>query len=304
MSDKSVALEWNDPLLIRDFFYIETDRIGSMVAQMHGSGSRNVIVENHNQSSGLGISAGLGAPTRHLLHGKIDASKTNGSSVAETYNPFIPDVMAFTDYVLAREAADDRDYDVSQLRRVIGKIALYDLEAFKRLLSDDGIKGLITSKWKVIYKAFGEDEENSTGTNALTPVAKRKYDRIAAKRSAKETHELREALNETLVLSIAAFFRTLDIPVVGRLTDDRGREFWFTLNKNFLSHVNGELLLKYKGEVPGYWNIVCVVDQVPGEEVDAVHPLDLVLSQIHEIRDELFRIEYLISPLVIYRDLG
>lgn len=304
MSDKNITLEWNDPLLIRDFFYIETDRIGSMMAQMHGSGSRNVIVENHNQSSGFGISAGLGAPTRHLMHGKIDGSKTNGSSVAETYNPFIPDVMAFTDYVLAREAGDDRDYDVSQLRRIIGKIALYDLEAFKRLLSDDGIKNLISSKWKLIHTAFGEDDETSSNTNPPAPIAKRKDDRIAAKRSAKEANELREAFNETLVLSIAAFFRTLDIPVVGRLTDDRGREFWFTLNKNFLSHVNGELLLKYKGEVPGYWNIVCVVDQVPGEEVDAIHPLDLILSQIHEIRDELFEVEYLISPLVIYRNLG
>jgi hypothetical protein len=98
-------------------------------------------------------------------------------------------------------------------------------------------------------------------------------------------------------------FKNLDIPVVGNITDELGKVFWFTLNKEFISHVNGELMLKYAGAVPGLWTVVCIIDQVPTDNQPPSNQLDEFLGNFLEMRNQLFDVAYMISPLILYRNL-
>jgi hypothetical protein len=188
-------------------------------------------------------------------------------------------------------------------------MSLFDLQAIKSVLSDEGFKKLVSDKCDLVFSLV--ESYNDEGPFFDPPPLKEipqtanKNVRDSLKSENERLQSLADLQKHATVLGFAAFFRTLDIPVVGNIVDDDGRVFWFTLNKQFLSHVNGEIILKYCGEVPGYWNIDCIIDQAPSSPTAAPsNELEQIIHALHDIRNGLFKVEYMVSPLTIYRNLN
>jgi hypothetical protein len=296
-----------DNQIVRDFFYVETDRVSSMAAQLNANGARNSVTETRTSTTGNKLTGGFGSPAKTIAHISGEISVADADNRTEAYNPFIKEIGEFSQFVKSRESIPPKAIGVSQLRDIVGSMALYDVEAFKAMLNDQNINSLIKDKWKIIAELFDSEsdvEEQQKKQNEPRSQVKQKRDRIALSSLQKSAGETRDFKNQALVYSVAAMFKTLDIPVIGNIVDDEGRTFWFTLNKKFLSHVNGELILKYKGQIPGLWTVACIIDDTPGLEIKAHWPaLDEVLNEFHTMREQAVKIDYLISPLVIYREL-
>jgi hypothetical protein len=206
---------------IKDFFYVENARVSSLAGQMNEHGNKTVVVETKSLTQNIGLSGGLGSPAKSFIHVTANANKGNNDQKAETFNPYNQELSQFADYVAAQEFFPPQPYDVSQLRSIIGRVSLYDLQAFKSLLKDENISSLIKDKWSVIARHLDvseifEDFWADVTEKAASPSAsqRNKYEekKEAAALSAQKAED-KELLTKALLFGMTAFFKNKAYPV-------------------------------------------------------------------------------------------
>lgn len=254
-----------------DFMYVDKNKVASLLAQFLSEGLIEEQSTSVERTEGRKRSIGFSSAKMFSLLGiSAEAGDSNANKTEETVrkNPEWAQAKALIQYVADAEAQQScADEQVGQLRILSGKLSIYDLNAFRRIVENSGLKDassellsqnpqILWNDVKIIDQKIDElensksTEKNISNINSRIKNLKLKRDTITKDIS---------VISRLIVEGISEFVRSSPFSIIAIIDVDECK-YWFTLKENCLIHDQGDTILKFGFEIEGVWSVACIVD--------------------------------------------
>jgi hypothetical protein len=276
---------------VYDFLYQDSRRVSSLLAQFDSDG----VLLSFARKEMFGEGSALGAESQGDIKGSIkivaveatskvttNTSKNHGGEAARVYDVLWRNSLALLSYLqehhfLQRDLSSAR---LGQIVLVSGILKIYDLPLFRIFLEDRDVVNMII---KSVEGKNGK-KGGSSGKSG----------------------------NEVLVHKATInIVKSMPLSVQATLSND-GKTVWSVLNEACLETSASDLFLKYGYKIPGKWNMIGILDAIPGSEKDEVDErreietaMDIV-ANLSSLSKKIGRPSsaYGITPLLIFREVG
>ena len=286
---------------VYDFFYCDSRRIGSFLAQFDYSGHLERLIQRETATTGAkrGWKAQFGGGAQVVGTGgsgslSLELSPTNGGSEANerVYDPLWANALAFLDYLTQADLIQRniKNTRIGQIALLSGNLAAYDLSLLKVLWNQPFIKQLINGT---------SDQEDASN----------RRERRANKASGKRSNASQSEADASL-----AIMDYLPHSVVGTISLGQDT-IWLGLKEQNLTSPSSEVLLKHGSRIPGVWNVLGIMDAHP-EAVNSLEESQNIESGIGELGTLAMQLAgiaraalgrpasaYGMTPLLIFREV-
>ena len=283
-------------------FFHDSRRIGSFLAQFDDSGHLQQVAQSEEASKGSkrGFQVNIGGGASVLGtggQGNVGFQRTpeegGSESLLRVYDPLWTNALTFLDY-LEQHNLLERDLTKARLGQLVlasGGLTITDL-------------AMMQSAWKLpaIQKLLKG--------GAADLQASRQQRRAAARSSTSND----TASQVDLIVELLSI---MPHSVQARIHDANG-EVWCSLSQTSMVGLPSDLMLKHGVAVPGNWNIVGILDALPGAATDTEEtatitperPISMIATLVTSLApivraflgrpDEAFGV----TPLLIFRKVS
>lgn len=305
VSEKAPAEPQSDS--VYDFFYCDTQRLGSFLAQFDDAGHLQEVIQRESVTKGArrGFKLNLGGGATVMGTGGTGTvgiergpGDEGGESSERVYSPLWVNALTFLDYLESKNLLKRtiEDANVGNFVLFSGEMVLVDLSMLKQAWDNPTIKASI---------------KDGMG-GAQTPPANRSERRRADRK-------------DGFGAGADAIFAMLSImphTIQCRMFAGSGTNCWFTLEAGNIVGKASDVLLKHGSHIQGTWNVVGILDALPSH-INAISedgtPLVEVLAGLYEsqvgqlavrlgpvARELVGRPEgaFGLTPLLIFREIS
>lgn len=254
-----------------DFMYVDKNKVSSLLAQFLSEGlieeQRSSVERTESKKRSIGFSS---AKMFSLLGISAEAGDSNANKTEETVrkNPEWAQAKALIQYVADAEAQQSCAEDqVGQLRILSGKLSIYDLNAFRRIVENSSLKDasseLLARNPQILWNEIKSIDqqifelERSKSTDKDTSKINSQIKKLKSRRDI-ITKDI-PVISRLVVEGISEFVRSSPFSIIAIIEVD-GCKYWFTLKENCLIHDQGDTILKFGFEIEGIWSVACIVD--------------------------------------------
>ncbi|WP_366555714.1 hypothetical protein [Aquibaculum sediminis] len=261
-----------EPNPVFDFLYHDVRRVASFLSQFNDAGHlTGVTVGDINEEAKHthgSIKASGSIPGLAKANGSYGENENSRNSHEHTrvYDPIWSNARSFLNYLDSHNLIE-RDFEnarIGQFFLTSGKLEITDLDMIRRSMDLPSIK-----------RIFKTMQPNAHKNRSM-------------RRSSKEdASDNQTAHNRDIAFELLTI---LPHALLGRIFANNGQAVWSTLDRPSLLTNSEYLLLKHGSSISGKWNMLGIIDAIPGAYGDIDNDSDSLygMNSAHNQGQELF----------------